>query len=65
MNTDDTTRSGTTTARGRAERPGMFAHLSLGPDPRSPEEQLEAERKEGARRTGRRSKDWWLKSTQA
>lgn len=48
----------------RAEYPGMFAHMLLGPDLRTPEERLEAERKEHARRNGRRAKDWWLKTKQ-
>lgn len=66
MNTSDHTSSNPEThTPGRAEYPGMFNHMFLGPDTRSLEERCEADRKERARRTGRRSKDWWLKSTLA
>lgn len=38
-----------------------WAHLFLGPDTRTPEERAEAQRRENARRKGRRVKDWWKK----
>lgn len=54
-----TTTDQDTTTHGRAERPGMFGHLLPGVDPRTPEEQAEAQRKERARRTGKGRNSWW------
>jgi hypothetical protein len=38
-----------------------LGHLIPGPDPRTPEERAEAQRKENARRKGGGRKDWWKK----
>lgn len=42
-----------------ASRP--LGHLIPEHDPRTSEEWFEAQRKESARRKGRRTKDWWKK----
>lgn len=49
--------------RDRQQSPASdpFGHLIPGPDPRTPEERAEAQRKENARRKGRGRKDWWKK----
>lgn len=44
---------------GRGETPNMFGHFFPGYARRKPEEQLEAERKERARRGGKGRRNWW------